>query len=184
MKVLGLCGSLRAKSFNLMALKLAGQLMPHGMSLSIAEIGDLPLYNLDVQEAGWPPPVLRLRDQMFAADGVLIASPEYNGTMPAGLKNSIDWMSRFRPTPFTRKPCALISAAQGPLGGVRVQYEIRRSLGLIEAMILPKPEVFIGMAQDKFAADGSFKDEPGRRLIAEQMQAFEAWITRLKAAFG
>jgi len=184
MNVLGLCGSLRAKSFNLMALKAAGHLMPQGMTLHIGRIDDLPLYNLEIQERGWPAPVLRLRDEMVAADGVLFSTPEYNGSMPAGLKNAIDWMSRFKPMPFTRKPCAVISAAQGPLGGARVQYEVRRSLSLIEAMMLPKPEVFIGMAQNKFAADGSFTDETGRTLLAEQMLAFQAWISRIKNAFA
>lgn len=184
MNILGLCGSLRAKSLNLMALKTAGELMPQGMTLSIGEIGDLPLYNLDVQQQGWPASVVRLRDQMLAADGVLIASPEYNGTMSAALKNAIDWMSRFRPMPFTRKPCALLSASEGVLGGARVQYEIRRSLALIEAMILPKPEVFIGMAHTKFGPDGSFNDEAGRELLAEQMVAFQAWITRIQRAFA
>ncbi len=88
--ILGLCGSLRAKSLNLSALKAAGEQMPAGMTLTIAAFDDMPMYNQDVQDKGWPPSVTRIRDQIAAADGLLIASPEYNWSVGAPLKNVID----------------------------------------------------------------------------------------------
>ncbi len=183
-KILGFCGSLRAKSYNMMALKVAGSLMPAGMTMEIASIGDLPLYNMDVQEKGFPAPVTRLRDQVLAADALLFASPEYNWSVSAPLKNVIDWLSRFKPSvPFDNKPAAVISATQGPLGGARGQYDLRRILDGLGVQWLRKPEIFIGMVQNKIDAEGKLVDEPTRKIMTEQMAAFRDWIGRVKRAF-
>ena len=119
LNILGISGSLRAKSVNLAALKACGEVMPAGMSLKIAALDDLPMYNFDLQEKGWPAAVQSLRDAMAAADGVIFACPEFNWTISAPLKNAIDWLSRFPAgqQPFQNKPIALISATGGPLGG-------------------------------------------------------------------
>jgi chromate reductase len=183
MKILGICGSLRQKSFNLSALKTAGELMPAGMKLEITSIADLPIYNFDVQEKAFPPSVTKLRDEILAADALLFASPEYNWSVGAPLKNAIDWMSRFQPVPFTNKPAAVLSAATGPLGGSRAQYDLRRILAGLGVHWLAKPEIFIGMAQTKFA-DGRLTDEPTRKIMTEQMVAFQDWIVRMKRAFA
>ncbi len=183
-KILGFCGSLRAKSYNMMALKVAGGLMPAGMTMEIATIGDLPLYNMDVQDKGFPAPVTRLRDQVLAADALLFASPEYNWSVSAPLKNVIDWLSRFKPSvPFENKPAAVISATQGPLGGARGQYDLRRILDGLGVQWLRKPEIFIGMVQNKIDAEGKLVDEPTRKIMTEQMAAFRDWIGRVKRAF-
>lgn len=183
-KILGFCGSLRAKSYNMMALKVAGSLMPAGMTMEIASIGDLPLYNMDVQEKGFPAPVTRLRDQVLAADALLFASPEYNWSVSAPLKNVIDWLSRFKPSvPFDNKPAAVISATQGPLGGARGQYDLRRILDGLGVQWLRKPEIFIGMVQNEIDAEGKLLDEPTRKIMTEQMAAFRDWIGRVKRAF-
>lgn len=183
-KILGFCGSLRAKSYNMMALKVAGGLMPAGMTMEIARIGDLPLYDFDLQEKGFPAPVTRLRDQVLAADALLFASPEYNWSVSAPLKNVIDWLSRFKPTvPFENKPAAVISATQGPLGGARGQYDLRRILDGLGVQWLRKPEIFIGMVQNKIDAEGKLLDEPTRKIMTEQMAAFRDWIGRVKRAF-
>src|SRR5580765_5193872 len=110
------------------ALRVAGELMPPGLKLRITGIGDLPIYNFDVQEKGFPASVTRLRDEILAADALLFASPEYNWSVGAPLKNAIDWMSRFQPQPFQNKPAALFSATTGPLGGSRGQYHLRSIL--------------------------------------------------------
>ena len=159
--------------------------MPAGMSLKIAQIGDLPIYNQDVQEAGWPASVERLRSEVAAADAVLYATPEYNWTIGAPLKNAIDWLSRFPAgqQPFQNKPIALISATGGPLGGARGQYDARRVMGGLGGMGLGKPEVFIGMAQNKFV-DGKLTDEPTRKFMTDQMVAFQDWIVRMQLAFA
>jgi len=178
-KVLGFCGSLRQKSYNLIALKTAGELMPAGLALEIARYDDLPIYNFDVQEKGWPAAATRLRDEILAADALLFASPEYNWSVGAPLKNVIDWMSRFQPQPFANKPAAVFSATTGPVGGARGQYDLRRILAGLAVHWLAKPEVFIGMAASKFT-DGKLTDETTRKFLTDEMVAFEDWIKRVK----
>src|SRR5689334_10450349 len=96
------------------ALSTAGELMPPGLKLRITGIADLPIYNFDLQEKGFPPAATRLRDEILAADALLFASPEYNWSVSTPLKNVIDWMSRFQPQPFHGKPAAVFSATTGP----------------------------------------------------------------------
>lgn len=181
--VLGICGSLRQKSFNMAALRAAGELMPPGLKLRITSIAELPLYNFDVQEKGFPAPVTKLRDEILKADALLFASPENNWSVSASLKNAIDWMSRFQPVPFVNKPAAVFSASGGPLGGARGQYDLRRILSGLGVHWLVKPEVFIGMAAGKFS-DGKLTDETTRKFLTDEMIAFQDWITRMKRAFA
>lgn len=183
LEIAGICGSLRKDSLNRKALRAAGELMPPSMTMQVVEIGDLPIYNFDLHQAGFPPSVTRLCERIKAADAVLIATPEHNASMPAALKNVIDWMSRFKPTPFTHMPCAVLSASPGPLGGGRVQYDLRRSLSFVHALIMLQPEVFIAHAPAKFDENGHFTDEVGRQIIAQQMIAFHEWIVRIRSAF-
>lgn len=183
-KILGICGSLREKSCNMAALRTAGELMPAGMSLQVARIGDVPLYNQDIQDKGWPEPVQRLNREILESDGILIASPEYNYSVSGILKNTVDWLSRQQPNPFTHKPVAILSATSGPLGGARNQYELRKMLGGFNALTLNRPEIFIGMAQTKFDADLKLVDEPTRKIMTDQMVAFHDWITRMKKGFA
>lgn len=182
-KVLGICGSLRQKSFNMAALRAAGELMPPSLKLEITNIGDLPIYNADVQEKGVPAPVTRLRDEILAADALLFASPENNWSVSAVLKNAIDWMSRLQPQPFQNKPAAVFSATGGPVGGARVQYDLRRILSGLGVVWLARPEVFIGNAASKFA-EGKLTDETTRKFLTDQMVAFEDWVKRMKRAFA
>jgi len=181
LRILGLCGSLRRGSYNHMALATAGQLMPAAMSLDVADIADVPLYCKDVEDAGLPPAVARLRDQVLAADAVLIASPEYNFSVSGVLKNTIDWLSRCQPQPFKDKPVAVLSATMGPVGGARNQYDLRKILGCLDAIVMPKPEVFIGVCHTKFDAQGQLTDEATRNIMSDQQQAFERWIRRVSA---
>lgn len=182
-QVLGICGSLRQKSYNMIALRTAGELMPPGLKLRITSIAELPIYNFDVQEKGFPAPATKLREEILAADALLFASPEYNWSVGAPLKNAIDWMSRFQPQPFNNKPAALFSATGGPVGGARGQYDLRRILSGLGVHWLMKPEVFIGMSASKFA-DGKLTDETTRKFLTDQMVAFEDWIKRMKRAFS
>ena len=182
-KILGFCGSLRQKSYNLIALKTAGELMPASMKLEITSIADLPIYNFDVQEKGFPPGATRLREEILAADALLFASPEYNWSVGAPIKNVIDWMSRFQPQPFGNKPAAVFSVTTGPVGGARGQYDLRRIMAGLGVHWLAKPEVFVGMAASKFA-DGKLTDETTRKFLTDEMVAFEDWIKRIKRAFA
>jgi chromate reductase len=180
MKILGICGSLRKASFNMAALRACPELMPPGMTLHIATLGNIPMYNQDVFDAGMPEPVKRLRAEVAAADGLLIASPEYNFSVTAPLKNAIDWGSRAPNQVFQDKPVAIFSAAVGPLGGARVQYDLRRILGQLWAHVLPRPEVFIGMAPGKFDAQGKLTDETTRKFLADLLLGFKDWVVRMQ----
>jgi chromate reductase len=179
LKVLGISGSLRKASFNTAALKACAELMPPGMTLTIARIDDIPIFNQDVFDAGLPGPAKRFRAEVAAADGVLIASPEYNFSLSAALKNAIDWGSRPPNQVFQDKPIAVFSASPGPMGGARVQYDLRRILGQIWGHVLPRPEVFIGSAQGKFDAQGRLTDEATRKFLADLLTGFKAWIVRM-----
>src|SRR5258706_12042642 len=180
MQVLGISGSLRKASFNTAALRACGELMPAGMTLSLAEIGALPLFNQDVLDAGMPAPVKRLRDALAAADGLLIASPEYNFSLTPALKNAIDWASRPPNQSWQDKPVAVFSASAGPLGGARVQYDMRRILGQLWAHVLPRPEVFIGSASTKFDAQSKLTDEATKKFLADLLVGFKTWIERMQ----
>ena len=179
-KVLGVSGSLRKASFNTAALRACAGLMPAGMTMEIAEIGDLPLFNQDVLDAGMPGPVKRFRDALTAADGLLIASPEYNFSVTPALKNAIDWASRPPNQAFQDKPIAIFSVSVGPMGGARVQYDLRRILGQIWGHVLPRPEVFIGSAPGKFDKDGKITDEATRKFLTDLLVGFKDWIARMK----
>lgn len=180
MKILGISGSLRKHSLNRWTLQAAQKLMPLGMVLEVAEI-DLPLYNQDIEAAGMPTAITQLGQLIAQADGVLIASPEYNFSMTAALKNALDWTSRLKPMPWKDKPVALLSATAGSVGGVRHQYELRKVLSCLEASVLMRPEVFIGLADDKFNTEGQLVDEASAKVLAMQMSAFETWIQRMGA---
>lgn len=180
LNILGICGSLRAGSYNHQALHAAGQRMPAGMSLQLADLSGVPLYNKDVEDAGLPAAVQQLRDQVMAADALLIASPEYNFSVSGVLKNSIDWLSRCSPQPFKDKPVAILSATQGPVGGARNQYELRKILGCLEALVLHKPEIFINFCHTKFDAQGKLTDDNTAKFLSDQQLAFERWIRRMK----
>lgn len=180
LKVLGICGSLRKASLNMAALRACGELLPPGMALTITTgIGELPLFNQDVLEAGMPEPVKRLRAEIAAADGLLIASPEYNFSVPAPLKNAIDWASRAPNQVFQDKPIAIFSVAPGPVGGARMQYDLRKMLVQLWGHVLPRPEVFIANAASKFT-DGRLTDETSRKFLADLLAGFKDWILRMK----
>ncbi|HEX2566860.1 MAG TPA: NAD(P)H-dependent oxidoreductase [Burkholderiales bacterium] len=180
LKILGVCGSLRKASYNMAALRACNDLMPAGMSMKITQLGDLPMYNQDVFDAGIPEPVKRFEAEVRAADAVLIASPEYNFSVPPLLKNAIDWLSKLPKQPWQDKPIAILSASQGPLGGARVQYDLRRILGQLWGHVLPRPEVFIGMAQGKFDAQGKLTDETTRKFLSDLLAGLKTWTERMK----
>ena len=162
-KILGICGSLRSKSYNLSALHAAAEELPQGMTMHIADYRSIPLFDQDLESRGVPDAVLQLAQEIRSADALLIASPEYNFSISGVLKNAIDWLSRQQEQPFKNKPVALMSATLGPVGGARHQYEVRKILGCLEALVMPRPEVFINLCQPKFDADGWLMRLPARR---------------------
>ena len=178
--VLVICGSLRKASFNAIVAKSLPALAPAGMTLVPSPpIGDIPLYNADVQEKGFPAPVTTLGDAIRKSDGVIIVTPEYNYSIPGVLKNAIDWVSRLPDQPFAHKPVALQSASMGPLGGARAQYHLRQTLVFLEAHVFNRPEIFIATVQNKVNDKGELTDETTRGFIKQQLEGFAKFITKV-----
>jgi chromate reductase len=182
--IVALCGSLRSASFNRMLLKLAVESAPSTMAVEVLDWREVPVFDGDVFAKGLPPPVAALKARIARADGVLIVSPEYNFSVPGGLKNVLDWLSRGDDQPWSMKPVALASASGGPLGGARMQYDLRKVLLYLNAMVLAKPEVFCGMAQTKFDAGGQCTDDVTRRFATDLMAAFERWVAAVARMKG
>jgi chromate reductase len=182
LNVLTICGSLRKGSFNAMVQHLLPSLAPEGMNLKAApSFADFPIYNADIQNtSGFPAAVNVLADAIRGADGLIIITPEYNFSIPGGLKNAIDWLSRLQNQPLAGKPVALQSASPSPLGGARVQYDLRKSMVFLDAFVLNKPEIFIAGAAQKFdEKTGELKDETTRNFIKQQLVAFAKFIEML-----
>jgi chromate reductase, NAD(P)H dehydrogenase (quinone) len=182
LNVISICGSLRKGSYNAMVQRALPALAPDGMSIKPAPpFADFPLYNFDIQNStGFPAPVNTLADAIRAADGVIFCTPEYNFSIPGGLKNAIDWVSRLTNQPFVGKPIALQSASPGPLGGGRVQYDVRRCMMFLDAFTLNKPEVFIANCASKFnEKTGELTDDTTRGFIKQQLAAFATFIARV-----
>lgn len=170
-KVLGISGSLRKDSLNTAALRAAIELAPADVEIEIADISDLPLYNDDVREQGYPPSVQRLREQVHAADALLFATPEYNYSIPGVLKNAIDWVSRPPAQPFAGKPAAIMGASPGAIGTARAQYHLRQVGVFLDLHFLNKPEVMIGSAGTRFGANGHLTDTATREHVQKLLVA-------------
>lgn len=180
--VLAIGGSLRQGSYNQLLLEQARRQAPDGMAIEMADLSDVPLYNGDVQAQGFPASVQRLAAQAARADAFLIATPEYNYSIPGVLKNAIDWLSRVPEAPFQGKPAALASASMGALGGARAQYHLRQVLIYLDLHVLNKPELFVPAAHEKFSADGELTDSTVREGLDRLLAALAAHTQRLQAA--
>jgi len=179
LSVISICGSLRKGSYNRMVMNLLPGYAPEGMKITEAPpFSEFPLYNADFQNSsGFPAPVQKLAEAVRAADGVIFVSPEYNFSIPGGLKNAIDWVSRLPSQPFAGKPIALQSAAAGILGGGRMQYDLRRCMIFLDALTLNKPEIFIGNCSQRIdEKTGQIKDEQTVGFIEQQLAAFAKFI--------
>jgi chromate reductase len=178
--VLGLSGSLRKGSYNTAALNAARDLAPPGMTIVTADISDLPLYNEDVKEKGFPPPAERFRNQIRSADALLFVTPEYNYSVPGVLKNAIDWASRPPEQPFAGKPAAIMGASPGALGTARAQYHLRQMCVFLDVRVLNRPEVMISNASDRFDANGRLIHEPTNGFIRQLLTSLQQWTELLR----
>jgi chromate reductase len=181
-RVLGISGSLRRGSFNTAALRAARELAPAGMEIEIYEgLREIPPYDDDVRQGqGYPAPAEDLRARIKAADALLIATPEYNYSVPGVLKNAIDWASRPPEQPFDGKPIAIMGASPGPLGSARAQYHLRQMFVFLNGMVLNRPEVMIAQANTRFDAEGRLTDEKTREFVQALLVALKDWTERLR----
>ena len=179
--VLGICGSLRKGSYNRMVLEAARKLTPAGMTIKVFEgLRDIPPYDEDVKEAGYPPSTQALREAIRGADALLIVSPEYNYSLPGVLKNAIDWASRPPEQPFKGKPMAIMGASPGASGTARMQIALRQCFVYLDARILNQPEITIGQCTQKFSAGGVLSDEATAGFITAQLKALSEWTQQLR----
>jgi chromate reductase len=182
--VLVICGSLRKGSYNAALARALPALAPPELSLRNApSFRNFPLYDADIQTtSGFPAEVNAWADAIRSADGLIIVSPEYNWSIPGGLKNAIDWVSRMKEQPFKDKPVALQSAAGGILGGSRAQYHLRQCLTSVDAILFGRPEVIVTFAPQKFDEKNlEFKDATAVDLIRQQLAGFARFVRCLSA---
>lgn len=166
-RIAGFGGSFRKGSYNGMLLKEAQRLMPPSSILEIVDITGIPLYNQDKENED-NKYIKNFRDSIRNSDGFLIATPEYNFSIPGYLKNAIDSVSRpSNMNPFAGKPGAIMSASMSMLGGSRAQYHLRQVFLFLDARIINKPEVFISFAHTKFKDNGQLNDENAVKFIRE-----------------
>lgn len=181
MRILGISGSLRAASFNTGLIWAARELAPGGMEIVPYDgLSALPLYNQDLESAGPPPPVLELKEAVRTADGLLIATPEYNYSIPSPLKNAIDWLSRPpATTPLKRKPAGIIGASGGTSGTARAQLALRQCFVFTETLAMLKPEFLLPLAAQKFDAANRLTDEDTRQRLSRYLTALAGWVVAL-----
>lgn len=175
LRVVGLCGSLRATSYNRGLLVAAGEILGEGAHLDIADLTGLPEFNEDL-EAETPRRVVEVRDSIRGADMLLFVTPEYNYGLPGWFKNVLDWLSRpVASTPLRHKPAGIITASAGERGGARAQLALRATLVYTDTFVMNRPEMFVGRAGVKFDAAGRLQDEATRAELQRFLDALRAW---------
>jgi chromate reductase len=178
--ILGFAGSLRRQSYNRAILAVASEMVPDDATFEIFDLEGIPPFNQDL-ELEPPEKVRDFKARIRAADGILIATPEYNYSIPGVLKNAIDWASRPKEdNAFDGKPVGLMGASVGMLGTARAQYDLRRSFVFLNMLPLNQPEVMVPFAQDKVDGNGRLTDEKTRKKIRELLESLVAWTRRMK----
>lgn len=176
MKILGISGSLRSGSRNTALVRLAfTKLAPADCALANLR---LPLFDEDVEAEGTPPEVTVLVEQIRAADGVLISTPEYNQNLPGVLKNALDWISRDKEQPLNGKPVVIMSAAAGRAGGARSQYSLRHCLTPFNPFIMQLPELMVAQAGSAFDEDGNLVEARTDKALERQVAALKALVEK------
>jgi chromate reductase, NAD(P)H dehydrogenase (quinone) len=169
-------GSLRKESYNLKTAKAVMALAPQSMSMEIISIGELPLYNEDIEESA-PEPWKIFRDKLAAVDGVLFFTPEYNRSVPAVLKNAIDVGSRpYGKSAWDGKPGAVVSVSPGKIGGFGANHHLRQSLVFLNVPAMQQPEAYLGGAAELFDENGQLKNESTKKLLTKFLVSFEKWV--------
>lgn len=177
MKILGISGALRKASTNTGLLRALAELAPRDVAAGIATLHGIPLFDEDYEAAhGKPQAVKDLDARIRAADAIVIACPEYNFSVPGVLKNATDWLSRGG-SPFRWKRMGIIGAGGGEfVGTARAQYHLRQNLQALQAVTMPRPEVFVNHNEKKFDASGNLTDDQTRTHLEKWLSSFIAWV--------
>ena len=179
--IIGIAGSLRDGSYNRSLLRAAQRLAPEGMTIEIFPLDDIPLYNGDLEnDADRPAEVERFKHSLAEADGLLIATPEYNHGIPGVLKNAIDWASRpaFQ-SPLAGKPVGMMGAAPSIIGTARAQQHLKTVMLSMLAEVMPHRGVLVGKAKEKFDEKGRLMDEATQQFLRSYLQDWAAWVRRI-----
>ena len=178
--ILGFAGSLRKSSYNKSLLNAALELVPEGARLEIFDLDGIPLFNQDLEEKP-PTRVKEFKKKIRDADAILIATPEYNYSVPGVLKNAMDWASRpYGDNVLEGKPVAIMSASGGMLGGARAQYHLRQTFVFLDMHPINRPEVIVPSVYEKIDEKGRVIDEKTRQKIGELLKNLVAWARRLQ----
>jgi chromate reductase, NAD(P)H dehydrogenase (quinone) len=182
LRILAIAGSIRRASWNRRLLDAAAALAPEGVRVEPFDLRDVPIYDADLDtDELRPEPVRRLKQAVADADALLIATPEFNHSIPGVLQNAIDWISRpAMKSALADKPVGIMGASPGALGAARAQQHLKLVLMATLAQVMPHPGVSIGMVAEKFAADGTLAHEPTRRFVAAFMAQLAGWTRRLR----
>lgn len=164
-KIVGICGSLRKESYNKRLLLSIKELMKDEIALEIVDISMIPPFNEDVEKEEIPQEVVNFKNKLREADAFVIATPEYNHSIPGVLKNALDWASRGENLPLANKPVAIMSASIGFFGGPRVQSHLRQVCACLNMHVVNKPEVFVVDATEKFDENNNLIDEKAKQYI-------------------
>ena len=182
--IVGIAGSLRRASYNLMLLRAAADVMPEGVSLDVASIRDIPLYDADVEaDHGLPEPVQQLKERIAAADGLLIATPEYNNAMPGVLKNALDWLSRPPadiPRVFRSLPTGVIGATPGLGGTILSQASWLPVLRVLGTRPWFGASVYVANAARAFDDNGRLVDEGDRERLRRYLEGFVEYAGQMQ----
>ena len=170
-------------SYNTMLLNEVTQMLPEGVTMEIARYDAVPLYNADLDTPSAekrPPAVQEFRTKLAAADALVIVSPEYNYSIPGGLKNAIDWASRGDDSPLMHKPVALMGVTPGMWGTVRMQLAFHAVFQFLNMKAVYKPEVLINQAKSKFNGHGKLADEATKEIVRKQLSALRELVMKYK----
>jgi chromate reductase len=179
-RILGIAGSLRQKSYNRAALRAATQLVPEGGNLATIDLDGIPVFNQD-EEQNLPAKVVELKQRIREADAILIVTPEYNYSVPGVLKNAIDWASRpHGDSSWSGKQVAIMGASVGTLGTARAQYHLRQMFVFLNMFPVNQPEVMIAKAAERFDQDGNLIHEPTKKYITQLLQNLIDWTRRIQ----
>lgn len=173
MNIIAISGSLRKGSSNTALVRAFQSLAPAGMEITFADIGTLPLFNQD-DESSFPPAAQAFKDAIAAADGIIIATPEYNRSVPGVLKNAIDWASRpYGQNSFARKPVLVAGVSGGKIGTAVAQSHLRQILLYLDADVIGQPELYLGPAHELFDAEGNVTNDVTKELFIEALETLK-----------
>jgi len=181
MRIVAFAGSLRRASYNRGLIRAATEVAPAGVAIEILDLGAIPLFNQDIEDAGEPVSVVSFKCALAEADALLVATPEYNHGVPGVLKNALDWASRPRETsPLKDKAVGVFGASPGRGSTARAQAQLRETFVFTGACVMPQPELLVSSAAHLFDRDGNVTDAALRGSIHDLVGALRDWTVRIR----